>query len=358
VISNNIIWDDKGGYSGNQRHGLSLEATVDADPGGFTSCVGNTVQGAKGYGIEVSCNTCTVMGNTVRDCGFAGLPGIALTCFAGVPRNDISIANNVITDCYSSIALWGLSTATPRRIVVSGNNCYGKSGATGGGYAGMHVEWCDGVTLSNNRFENHRLAGLYIYKSNNIDVHDNAVIANNYSGTAGSGGVWWVHETGQTGRGLGINRVQGNTGADYVLSTDGGAWVGSDLRLFGLPTTLPATTGGLWQGSTGAVQAAAQAGTTVASHKLPDQAAKSTAYTLAVSDSGTRIPGTGTWTLTVPSAGTLGNGFSAEVVNTGSGTITVDGPGVTNPALAANESIYIFVSGGVLYGPKSTLVAL
>jgi hypothetical protein len=98
-------------------------------------------------------------------------------------------------------------------------------------------------------------------------------------------------------------------------------------------------------------------GSVVTPHKLTDQATKSTAYTLAATDSGTRIPCTGTWTLTVPVAATLGNGFSAEIICL-SGAVTVDGPGSTNLALAPAESAYLFVSGGTLYGAKGAYTAL
>jgi hypothetical protein len=102
------------------------------------------------------------------------------------------------------------------------------------------------------------------------------------------------------------------------------------------------------------------AGAVIPTHKLTDQTAKTTGYTLAVADSGTRLPcSSGTpFTITVPSAATLGNGFSAEVINIGSGAIAVNGPSASDLSLAQHESCYIFVTGGVLYGAKGAYTAL
>jgi len=53
-------------------------------------------------------------------------------------------------------------------------------------------------------------------------------------------------------------------------------------------------------------------------------AAKTTAYTVVAADRGKVIDCNGTFTLTLTAAATLGAGFSFIVVNTGSGTITID----------------------------------
>src|SRR5579863_2247428 len=53
-------------------------------------------------------------------------------------------------------------------------------------------------------------------------------------------------------------------------------------------------------------------------------------YTLAATDNGTRIVVTSAVTITVPTVGTLQNGFECELVNDSGGTVTIDGPGATN----------------------------
>lgn len=60
------------------------------------------------------------------------------------------------------------------------------------------------------------------------------------------------------------------------------------------------------------------------------EASKSGAYTLTTTDSGTRIVVTASATITVPTVGTLGNGFECEIINDSGGTVTIDGPGSTN----------------------------
>jgi hypothetical protein len=100
-------------------------------------------------------------------------------------------------------------------------------------------------------------------------------------------------------------------------------------------------------------------GSVVTPHKLTDQAAKSTAYTLAATDSGTRIPySSGSVSVTVPTAATLGNGFGCEIINAGSGTITVDGPGATNIPLSQHKACYLFVTAGTIYAAEATYTAL
>lgn len=58
---------------------------------------------------------------------------------------------------------------------------------------------------------------------------------------------------------------------------------------------------------------------------------KGTNYTLTTTDNGTRIVVTAAAsTITVPTVGTLANGFECEIINDSGGTVTIDGPGATN----------------------------
>ena len=63
------------------------------------------------------------------------------------------------------------------------------------------------------------------------------------------------------------------------------------------------------------------------------ETAISSNYTLAATDNGTRIVVTSAVTITVPTVGTLQNGFECEVVNDSGGTVTIDGPGATNVSM-------------------------
>ena len=56
-------------------------------------------------------------------------------------------------------------------------------------------------------------------------------------------------------------------------------------------------------------------------------------YTLATTDTGTRIVVTAAVTITVPTVGTLGNGFECEIMNDSGGAVVIDGPGSTNVTL-------------------------
>jgi hypothetical protein len=68
---------------------------------------------------------------------------------------------------------------------------------------------------------------------------------------------------------------------------------------------------------------------------------KSSNYTLTAADNGKRFVATAAITLTVPTLGTLGNGFEVEIVNDSGGTVTLDGPGSTNVSLADGEIVCI-----------------
>jgi hypothetical protein len=64
---------------------------------------------------------------------------------------------------------------------------------------------------------------------------------------------------------------------------------------------------------------------------------KGTNYTLVAADNGKRIVATAAITITVPTVGTLGNGFEVEIVNDSGGTVTLDGPGSTNVSLSDGD---------------------
>jgi hypothetical protein len=68
---------------------------------------------------------------------------------------------------------------------------------------------------------------------------------------------------------------------------------------------------------------------------------KSSDYTLATTDSGKRLVATSAITITVPTVGTLGNGFEAEIINDSGGSVTIDGPGATNYTMNNGDVINI-----------------
>lgn len=101
-------------------------------------------------------------------------------------------------------------------------------------------------------------------------------------------------------------------------------------------------------GATGTVKDANQAlGTS-----LNGILSKSAAYTVVVADRGRLIDyTTGTFTLTLPAAGTAGDGFTVPVRNSGAGVITVARvggdliDGAVSLTLAAGESIFLVCDG-------------
>lgn len=78
---------------------------------------------------------------------------------------------------------------------------------------------------------------------------------------------------------------------------------------------------------------------------------KSAAYTVVAGDRGRLLRCSGTWTLSLTAASTLGNGFAVAVRNVGSGTITVDPAGsetidgATTIALGAGEAAILICTG-------------
>lgn len=83
-------------------------------------------------------------------------------------------------------------------------------------------------------------------------------------------------------------------------------------------------------------------------------AAKTGAYTVVAGDKGKVIDATtGTWTLSLTAASTLGAGFAFAVKNSGSGVITIDPngseqiDGATTVTLAASESCFVLCDGSM-----------
>ncbi len=80
-------------------------------------------------------------------------------------------------------------------------------------------------------------------------------------------------------------------------------------------------------------------------------AAKSGVYTVVAADRGKTLNCTGTWTLSLTAAATLGDGFAATVINSGSGVITIDPSGsetidgATTLIVAAGASRVIVCTG-------------
>lgn len=89
------------------------------------------------------------------------------------------------------------------------------------------------------------------------------------------------------------------------------------------------------------------------------ETSKGAIYTLATTDNGTRIVVTAAVTITVPTVGTLQNGFECEIVNDSGGSVTIDGPGSTNVTMSAGDIACIFEYNGkqrVISG-SSTLIS-
>lgn len=106
---------------------------------------------------------------------------------------------------------------------------------------------------------------------------------------------------------------------------------------------------GLAAGGTGATTqiGALQALGAIASATL----AKSAAYTVVAADRGDVLLCTGTWTLSLTAASTLGNGFSVGVVNVSTGTITIDPnasetiDGLTTKVILPGQSCILITDG-------------
>jgi len=89
--------------------------------------------------------------------------------------------------------------------------------------------------------------------------------------------------------------------------------------------------------------------------------AKSAAYTVLAADRGKVFHCSGTWTMPLTAAATLGSGFSCAVINTGTGSITIAPystqliDGVSTITLAADEGCIITCNGTAFFTIKSVL---
>jgi hypothetical protein len=86
---------------------------------------------------------------------------------------------------------------------------------------------------------------------------------------------------------------------------------------------------------------------------------KSSNFSLAAADSGKRFIATSAITITVPSVGTLGNGFEIEIVNDSGGTVTIDGPGSTNYSMSDGDAVCVLETNNKqrVVGGGSTLIS-
>lgn len=88
-----------------------------------------------------------------------------------------------------------------------------------------------------------------------------------------------------------------------------------------------------------------------------DETVHTTAFTLARSMSGHKVPCNGTFTITVPAASELGPNFDCDIIVLG-GTVTINGPGATNPTAAANSRTRIMVIGSTIYTNNMAMTAI
>lgn len=85
---------------------------------------------------------------------------------------------------------------------------------------------------------------------------------------------------------------------------------------------------------------------------------KSSGFTLDSTYNGTRIVCTASLTITVPSVGTLQNGFECEIVNDSGSTVTIDGPGATDVSMSDGDiANFLEVNGKqrVVKGSSTTI---
>ncbi len=88
------------------------------------------------------------------------------------------------------------------------------------------------------------------------------------------------------------------------------------------------------------------------------EATKSSNYTLAAADSGKRFVATASMTFSLPTIGTLGNGFEVEIVNDSGTTVTIDGPGATNVSLDSGDVACVLETNSkqrVVKGPSTVV---
>lgn len=84
---------------------------------------------------------------------------------------------------------------------------------------------------------------------------------------------------------------------------------------------------------------------------LNGKVAKTAAYTVVAADRGKVIDCTGTWTLSIATAATLGDGFSFALRNSGSGAVTIDPNlselinGLTSFVIGGGEFVIVYCDG-------------
>ena len=84
---------------------------------------------------------------------------------------------------------------------------------------------------------------------------------------------------------------------------------------------------------------------------------KTEAYTLVASDANKLIQANGTFTITVP-ASTIPAGTRVDIVNTGTGVITIAGDGLTLQSKASAVTIATQYSGATLFFTSTTTALL
>jgi hypothetical protein len=162
---------------------------------------------------------------------------------------------------------------------------------------------------------------------------------------------------------------------DYSIANDTGANVRADLNNLAAAaatnnagSSAPSTTYAhmWWADETNGVLKQRNAANTNWIIRAPLAATlvetKSSAYTLAVSDYGRTLLLSGTWTLSVTAVATLADGWHVELVNTGTGVVTIDPnasetiDGATTMVLTPGERCRIRCSGSALYSASKNAV--
>lgn len=139
----------------------------------------------------------------------------------------------------------------------------------------------------------------------------------------------------------------------------GDAWVSNNLveidwdDVTGKPTTFTPSAHAASHGSAGAdaitVAPSQISGVTIST--------KTEAYTLVAGDKDSLIQANGTFTITVP-ASTIPAGTRVDIVNTGTGVITIAGDGLTLQSKASAVTIATQYSGATLFFTSTTTALL
>ncbi len=86
---------------------------------------------------------------------------------------------------------------------------------------------------------------------------------------------------------------------------------------------------------------------------------KSANYTLAVTDNSKRFVATAAITITLPTVGTLGNGFECEIINDSGASVTISRSGTTNVTMSDGDIACVLEVNGkqrVVKGASTILV--